>query len=325
MALITNVSTRYDAERVVREDLANVIYNISPSETPLMSNIGKDTAKQTFFEWNTDTLASASSTNAQFEGDSVTGADDRDPTTRVGNYTQISRKVIGTSGTVEAVDAAGMKSLMAYELAKASAELKTDIEKTICSNSIAAAGNNTTARTTAGLGSWLITNVDKASGGTNPEMSGSNGNGYPDTARIRGTARNFTETILKNVAQQVWTGGGKLKMLLVGPAVKVVASGFTGIAAQRYNVTGAEPSTIVGAADVYVSDFGNVSIVPSRLTETDQAYFVDPEYLSIAYLRNFQTVQLAKIGDADRKMIVVEYGLRCKNEKAHGIAADLND
>src|SRR5262249_45887268 len=103
MTIATNTATRYDATKAVREDFADVVYNISPTDCPLMSNIGKDTAKQTFTEWQTDTLAAAVTTNAQIEGDDAPNADTQAATNRVGNYTQISRKIVQVSGTVQSI------------------------------------------------------------------------------------------------------------------------------------------------------------------------------------------------------------------------------
>lgn len=321
MAQPTNLFDRYDATNSVREDLANIIYNISPEDTVFMSNVGRDTAKQTYTEWQTDALAAASTTNAQIEGDDA-AADSLAATNRVGNYTQISRKVVATSGTLEAVDTAGFRSAMAYQMAKAASELKRDMETALLFNQAAAAGNSSTARKTAGLPAWLRSNVSAGSGGGNPTMSSTN-DGYPNAARTDGTQRTFTETMLKDVIQSVWTNGGTPKLLLVGPFNKRTASSFAGIAAARFNVDGAKPSTIIGAADIYVSDFGNVSIVPSRFQRERDAFVVDPEYAAVSYLRNFQTADLSKTGDSEKKMIVVEYALKVRTEKAHGIIADL--
>ena len=321
MAQPTNLFDRYDATNSVREDLSNIIYNISPEDTVFMSNVGRDTAKQTYTEWQTDALAAASTTNAQIEGDDA-AADSLAATNRVGNYTQISRKVVATSGTLEAVDTAGFRSAMAYQMAKAASELKRDMETALLFNQAAVAGNSSTARKTAGLPAWLRSNVSKASDGGNPTMSSTN-DGYPNAARTDGTQRTFTETMLKDVIQSVWTNGGTPKLLLVGPFNKRTASGFAGIAAARFNVDGAKPSTIIGAADIYVSDFGNVSIVPSRFQRERDAFVVDPEYAAVSYLRNFQTADLSKTGDSEKKMIVVEYALKVRTEKAHGIIADL--
>jgi hypothetical protein len=321
MAQPTNLFDRYDATLSVREDLANIIYNISPEDTVFMSNVGRDTAKQTFTEWQTDALAAASTTNAQIEGDDA-AADSLAATNRVGNYTQISRKVVATSGTLESVDTAGYRSAMAYQMAKAASELKRDMETAMLFNQAAVVGNATTARKTAGLPAWLRSNVSAGSGGGNPTMSSTN-DGYPNAARTDGTQRTFTETMLKDVIQSVWTNGGTPKLLMVGPFNKRIVSGFTGIASARFNVDGAKPSTIIGAADIYVSDFGNVSIVPSRFQRERDAFVVDPEYAAVSYLRNFQTEELAKTGDSQKKMIVVEYALKVRTEKAHGIIADL--
>lgn len=328
MAIATNTLTRYDGYRAVREDLANVIYNISPVDVPFMSNTGRENVKNTYYEWQTDNLAAASTTNAQLEGNDYNGtATARTATQRVGNYTQISSKIIETSGTLEAVDKAGMRSYLAYELAKAASELKRDMESTLTSNSIAVAGGNTTARTTAGFGSWVITNSYSGAGtlAAAPVMSGGAGSldGTPATAAVAGTARAFTETLLKTAVQGVWTQGGDPKVLMVGPFNKTVVSGFTGIATRFRDVPAGSQAEIIGAADVYVSDFGTVNVVPNRFQPESIAFVMDPEYASCAYLRNFRTEVLAKTGDAEKRMIIVEYGLKVRQQKSHAAVRDL--
>jgi len=329
MALVTNTITRYDGYRSVREDLANVIYNISPVDVPFMSNIGRENIKNTYFEWQTDQLASASSSNAQLEGDDVVSTTDaRTATHRVGNYTQISRKLIEVTGTLEAVDKAGMRSYMAYQLAKGASELKRDMEATLTSNNVAVSGSDSVARQTAGLGGWLITNSYSNTGGSAPVMSGNaSGNpqdGFPMTAATAaGSSQVFTETLLKTAIQSVWTQGGDAKVLMVGPHNKAVVSGFTGIATRFRDVPAGSQAEIVGAADVYVSDFGTVNVVPNRFQPEYNAYLLDPEYASVAYLRNFRTEVLAKTGDAEKRMLIVEYGLKIRTEKAHGVVRDL--
>jgi len=326
MAIATNTLTRYDGYRSVREDLANVIYNISPVDVPFMSNIGRENVKNTYYEWQTDNLAAASASNAQLEGNDYNGtATARTPTQRVGNYTQISSKIIETSGTLEAVDKAGMRSYLAYELAKAASELKRDMETTLTAGQVAVAGNNTTARNTAGLGAWLITNSYSGTSGTAPVMSSGSGNldGTPATAAGAGTARAFTETLLKSAVQGVWTQGGDPKVLMVGPFNKTVVSGFTGIATRFRDVPAGSQAEIIGAADVYVSDFGTVNVVPNRFQPENTAYVLDPEYASVGYLRNFRTEVLAKTGDAEKRMIIVEYGLKVRQQKSHAAVRDL--
>lgn len=303
----------------MREDLSDVIYNISPTDTPFMSSIGKTKATATYYEWETDSLA------APALGGAVEGADassiTASPTTRIGNRTQIFTKSVAVAGTLEAVDKAGRKSEKAYQLAKVSAELKRNIELTLLSNQVSAAGNSSTARTMGGLQAWLSTNYD---GGTSG-VAGSGGT----TARTDGTDRTFTETILKTVVAEVYTAGGTPKVLMVNPAHKQVVSAFAGIAAQRYMAPSNEPTTIIGAADVYMSDFGTISVVPNRFMNStnagdETAFLVDPDMAAVAYLRPFQTIELAKTGDSEKTQLLAELTLEVKNEAAHGIIADLS-
>lgn len=323
MASVTKVTT-YDNANANREDLSNIIYDISPTDTPFMSNIGRDTASNTYFEWQVDELAAAAA-NAAIEGADAGNADFT-ATVRVANYTQISRKVISVSGTADSVNTAGMRTVMAYETAKKAKELKRDMEFILLSNQAGVAGSGTsTARNTAGLPTWLINN-SVANGATKPEMSGASGNGYPDTAWTglsTSTDVAFTETMLKTAIQNVWSEGGDPKILMVGPYNKTVASTFAGLAEQRVTYNNAKPLKIIATADVYLSDFGEVAIVPNRFQPENFAFVLDPEYASVSYLRPFRTFDIAKTGDSDKKEMVVEYGLRIKSEKAHAAIANL--
>jgi hypothetical protein len=303
----------------MREDLSDVIYDISPTDTPFMSSIGKTKATATYHEWQTDSLAAAAL------GGAVEGADastiTASPTTRIGNRTQIFTKSVAVAGTLEAVDKAGRKSEKAYQLAKVSAELKRNIELTLLSNQVSAAGNSSTARTLGGLQAWLNTNGDFGTDG----VAGSGGT----TARTNGTNRTFTEDILKTVVAEVYTAGGVPKVLMVNPTHKQTVSAFAGIAAQRYMAPSNEPTTIIGAADVYMSDFGTISVVPNRFMNStnsgnETAFVVDPDMLAVAYLRPFQTIELAKTGDSEKTQLLAELTLETKNEAACGIIADLS-
>ena len=302
-----------------REDLSDVIYNISPTDTPLLSSIGKTKATAIYHEWQTDSLAAASLSNAAVEGATASDAT-MSPTTRIGNRTQIFQKTIKVSGTLEAVDKAGRKSEKAYQLAKASAEIKRDIELTLLSNQVASNGNSSTARTLGGLQAWLATNGDFGTGGS----AGASGT----TARTGGTNRTFTEDILKTVIKEVYQSGGNPKVLMVNPGHKQTVSAFAGIAAQRFMAPANEPTTIIGAADVYLSDFGTVSVVPNRFMNStnncdETAFVVDPDMAAVAYLRPFQTNELAKTGDNEMTQLLAELTLEVKNEAAHGIIADI--
>jgi hypothetical protein len=324
MASLSKVTT-YDGPNSIREDLANIIYDISPVDTPFISNIGRDTCENTFYEWQTDSLAAADTTNAAIEGADAGNAN-FDPTVRVGNYTQISTKVISVSGTDDSVNNAGMRTQMAYQTAKSAKELKRDMEAIVTSNQAGVAGNSTsTPRKTAGLPTWLITN-SQANGATVSSMSGASGNGYPSTAWTSlstSTDVALTETMLKTAIQQVWTQGGDPKIFMVNAYNKTVASAFAGLAQQRINYTSATPMKIIATADVYLGDFGEVSIVPNRFQPGNFAFVLDPEYASISYLRPFRTFDLAKTGDSDKKEMVVEYGLRVRSEKAHAVIANI--
>lgn len=317
MAIVTNTFTTYSAKGI-REDLSNVITNISPEETPFISNIGRETVTNTLFEYQTDALAAAAA-NAQLEGDDVAAFDSVVPTVRVQNFCQISRKTIVLSATEEVVNKAGRRSELAYQIAKRSSELKRDQEFIMLQNTGADAGNTTTARKTGSLLAFLKTNTSVGASGANPSYTT-----LPSATRTDGTQRAFTETILKDVVQKVWSSGGTPKILMVGPVNKQRVSGFSGIASSRFNIDGgAKPATLIGAVDIYVSDFGNIQVVPNRFQRERDAFVLDPDYAKMVVLRPYQQIELAKTGDADKRMLLVEYGLKITAEDAHGIAADL--
>ena len=317
MAIVTNTFTTFDAKGI-REDLSNIITNISPEEVPYQSNIGRESISNSLFEWQTDELAAAAA-NKQIEGDDVSSFDSVTATVRLQNYAQISRKTMVLSATEEVVNKAGRRSEMAYQTAKKSMELKRDIEFTLLNGAVAAAGNTSTARGTASLGAFIKTNVDMQTNGVNPSYTT-----LPNSARTDGNVRTFTETILKNVIQKVWSSGGTPKILMCGPVNKQRVSGFSGIASSRFNINGGEkPATLIGAVDIYVSDFGNVSVIANRFQRERDAWVIDPDYAKMTVLRPYQQVELAKTGDAEKRLLLVEWGHKVLAEDAHGLAADL--
>ena len=317
MAIVTNTFTTFDAKGI-REDLSNIITNISPEEVPYQANIGRESISNSLFEWQTDELAAAAA-NKQIEGDDVSSFDAVVATVRLQNYAQISRKTMVLSATEEVVNKAGRASEMAYQTAKKAMELKRDVEFTLLNGAVAAAGNTSTARGTASLGAFIKTNVDMQTNGVNPSYTT-----LPNSARTDGNVRTFTETILKNVIQKVWSSGGTPKILMCGPVNKQRVSGFSGIASSRFNINGGEkPATLIGAVDIYVSDFGNVSVIANRFQRERDAWVLDPEYAKTAVLRPYQKINLAKSGDADKAMLIQEWGHKVLTETAHGLAADL--
>ena len=286
----------YDAT-AIREDLSDVIYDISPTDTPFMSSIaGKGSVSNTLFEWQTDALAAASGTNYHVEG-AAAGTAATTATTRVTNQTQISKKVVEVTGTHETVNNAGKKSEMAHQLAKASKELKRDMETSLLADNAAAAGNATTARETRGAANWITTNVTDA--GTS------------------GTHAAVVEADIIAVAEATWNAGGEPSTMLLGATNKKLVTAMSGRADAVRSVSD-DNMSIYNAVDVYVSDFGTFNITLDRYCDQDVVYFLDHDMWSVDYLRDFQTVDIAKEGDSEKKMLLVEYGLRCGNEAANG-------
>ena len=314
MAIVANTFTTFDAKGI-REELANTIASISPEETPFQSNVGSESVSNTFFEWQTDELASTSTTPV-ISGDDVASFDATAATTRLGNYTQIRRRSYVIADNLNAVDTAGRADEVAYQVAKRGKEIKRDVEAVLLANNARVAGGTGTAPETAGLPSWIAANINEAGDATAATGDGTD-------ARTDGTARDFTEAMLKDVMQKTWDAGGSPSVLMVGGHNKQTVSGFAGIAAQRYMAPSEGPTTIVGAADVYMSDFGTLTVVPNRFQRASDAFVLDPEYASVCYLRPIQQVDLAKTGDAEKGMLIAEFGLKVSQEKAHGAIYDL--
>jgi hypothetical protein len=295
-----------------REDLSDVIYNISPTDTPFLSSASKTQATAVLHEWQTDSLAAASSTNAVIEGDEAT-ANAITATTRLSNSSQILDKVVTITGTQEAVDKAGRASEIAYQIAKAAKELKRDLESSLTANNAEVTGGSSTAREMGGLGAWVITNDVFGSGGAS-------GNGIGDTARTDGTQRVFTETQLKSVIKSVWNAGGNPQIIMVGPFNKQKLSGFTGNST-RFDA-GAD-ATLYTSVDVYASDFGQTQVIPNRFSRDRDAWVLDMDYWGVAFLRDFSLHELAKTGDTEKRQLLVECTLESRNEAASGLIADL--
>lgn len=319
MAVPSNTFQR-TGKVAVREDLHNTISNIAPTQTPFMSNIGTGKAKNTYVEWLTDTLAAADADNAVINGDDA-GNDSLADATRLGNYTQLMDKVVGISTTTQAVDSAGDQTKMSYQLVKKSKELKRDMEKRLCGNLAAVPLADGTAGKSAGAVAFIRTNGSRGVGGAASTLSGST-SGYVSAAATNGTLRTVTEAMLKDAMQDAWAEGGEPSMAIMSGTIKQTFSGFAGIAQQRRE-TGTKAATIIGAADVYVSDFGEVSFVPSRFTTGRDVMVIDPSLWTLLYLQQFSTTDLAKTGHADRKLLAVEFTLKCHNELGNANIADV--
>ena len=329
MAIATNTRTTYSAVGI-REDLSEIIYNISPMDTPFVSSVGKGSADNTLFEWQTDELAAAAA-NQQLEGDNNMSALAVSEPRRLQNYCQISY-------TAEAVDFAGRRSSQAYQLAKRAKEIKRDMEKMMLSEDLAAAGDSTEARKTAAVMSWLGTAAAGTSniidGSASPVVGivnqGSPSAGFPNgtsKASPSGSDAVLTMAMINLAMQRVYTLGGEPSEIMCDASLKqkISALGGSVIADIQKDAPGDAPATAVNAIDVLVTDFGTLKVVPSRLCLPNQLYFFDYDFWSIDYLRPFQTETLAKTGDSVKQLMIAEYGLRAKNGLANAAVIGIKD
>jgi hypothetical protein len=304
----------------IREDLEDIIYRIDPTETPFFSSIGKSKAKAKYHEWQTQNLAAAAAVgvNAAIDGaDAATSS--VTPTTRIGNRTQIMTKTAVVSGGLQAVNTAGRGNEMEYQVLLKGLELRRDIETQLVQNGASAVDNGTSVAGKSGsFESFLVTNVSRGATGANGGFSAG-----AVAAPTDGTARAFTETLLKTVMASVFSAGGKPSILMLDPTQKQTFSAFTGIAVNRYQIGKPQMGAIIGAADVYVSDFGELAVVPNIFQRHKSALFISPKFAKVAYLRSMRNWPLAKTGDADKRQLLVEFTLEVANEAAHGIVADL--
>jgi hypothetical protein len=314
MARPTNTFSTFEAIGN-REDLKDFIANISPTDTPFTNMAGKAKAQNVYFEWQTDALAAPNTSNAQIEADDTTIAAVT-PTVRVGNRTQISNASVVISRTQETVQKAGRSSELAYQITKKTKELKRDIEAILSQNQASAAGNATTARKTGSLEAWFATNVSRGASGSSGGFSGGAVAAAPD-----GTQRAFTESLLKTVAQSVYSAGGDADTIMVGPAQKQIVSTFTGNNTRTQDTSEGKLST---AIKVYESDFGDLKIVTNRFQRNRTAFVLQSDMWQIAWLDPIRVEDLAKTGDSMKKLLVGEYGLLSRNEAASGVIADLS-
>ena len=337
MAQVTITHDRFDLATKgdnVRESLSDVITNISPTEVPFFSNCSHGTAKSNYEEWLIDELTTPNAANKHIDGDEFAN-DVMAAPARVGNYAQISRKVMGVSRRAYKLTKAGRKSEMAYMLAKEGRSLKRDVEAVLLAygttHQVSAPGTNGAAGTTPSLGSWLATNTSRGATGANPTLSGTT-YGYPNAAPDDGTDRALTEDGLLGIIRSCYVEGGSPSTIMVGPTVKQQFSkymfGSSARIATPYQDHGAKASSgarVVGAVDVYVSDYGVLDVVSNRFQREDDVYVLDFDYWEIKFIDKFITMDLAKTGDGSRKAIICDYVLCSKNEAASGIYADVDE
>jgi len=317
----------------VREMLSDVIYNISPTEVPLQANSGRGSTNNTLTEWQIDSLAAADTSNAAIDGADF-GSDSSDEASRIGAYAQISIKYLAVSRRANIVNKAGRKSELAYQIALKGKELRRDVEAIACLNQATLQGNATTASLSPGLGAWVRTNTNRGTGGADPALS-STTFGQPTTAATDATAGNLralSEATLLSVLKDCYDQGGNPNMIMVGPEMKQRVSsymfGSDARIATPYQDHGRNARggvSVVGAVDVYVSDFTVLDIVPNRFQRERDVWCLDTEYWEMTYLDGYKTETIAKIGDAERRHILVDWLLCSKNEAASGVVADIDE
>ena len=310
MAQPTNTFDSYDA-RGIREDLQDVIYDISPSETPFYSSVAKVTASNTFHEWQTDALRS-SADNKHVEGDD-TVAEARTATSRLGNYTQIFKNAVTVPDTDSGLKKAGRAAEMAYQVLKVAKEQKLDIEKALFANNARVAGNSTTARELAGAPAWLITNTSfGANEGADPTGDGTDARTDETT-----TLTAFDQTKFDTVMQSIWVSGGRPDVVYLSAFQMNKALAFTGNNNQRSQVQAGDEKVIKSLA-VYVTPWGTVEFMPTRENRSRDVFIMQKDMWAVGVLRPTKNTELAKTGDATKRQVVTELTLVCKNEAANG-------
>lgn len=308
----------------IREDLSDVIHDLFPADTYCLTNFDREDASSTYTEWLAQELA-APGANIRIEGDDASYASLTAPT-RYASHLQISSKDFLVSDTLEAVNKAGRKSELARGAMVKMRELKRDMETRILQNGISTAGGAGTGRSTAGIESWIgsstasstvanqvVLATSSASATTAPVTSGVAG-----TAPTDGTTTGaLTATALNLALQGAWEDGGDPRTIVVGAKQKAVIDGFTGVATRFVDVDKGAQASIVGAANVYVSDFGKHQVILSRYARDSVVLCLDPDFWAVRYLRKVQKRKLAKTGDAEKNQIITEWALVARNYKAN--------
>jgi hypothetical protein len=320
MAVTANAFTTYQAVGN-REDLSNAIYNIDPFDTPVMSAIKRRNVKNRYFDWQTEFLPTVNPNNAQLEG-FVLANGPSVPTIRLQNATQISERDATISGTQEESDAAGKSSEMAHQMAMASKVLKSDMEVIMCGRQPRSADSNanytTTPRQTEAISHWLGRATDRTGAVNGAIAPGTVTTGLPTTATgafpVPGTPVQITEAMLGAAMQLAYTNGASPSLWVVPPGPKRTISTFTGRSTTQVLVGKTE---VVSTVDVIATDFGRIKVIPSRWVPADVGLLIDPDYIAVSFFRAFRQYLMARTGDAETRMIIVEWGVEMRNSLAN--------
>lgn len=315
MAIVTNTVVT-PLLKGQREDLIDMIYNIDPYDTPMLSSIGKGTAKALRHDWQTDELRKPQK-NVRLEGDEAS--------IKAGTFTevldnicQISDETLAVSGTSDAISKAGRKSELAHQLAKKAKEIKLDMEVMLVRDPQAKKQRNST--TPGEMGNFYSYYKTNGSGYTTAPA----GNGV-DLGTV-GTARVLTESIVQDTAQKIWEAGGGANTIMVnGPMKQLISNTFKGRAGGtdgRVNIN-ASDKKVQAVVDFYESDFGAYKVVANRWFKSDAMFMYDPSMHSMLYLRAFKQYPLSKTGDSEKRQMICEYTLRVNNEKSGAMVVGL--
>lgn len=313
MVKVTSAMATYDVT-TNREDLADQVYRINPSDTPFMTAVPRVKATAVLHEWSTQALSSINTTNARLEGDALTRASSTAPARRQ-NHCQISSRDATVTGTQRATNPAGIDDMMAYQMSLKSLELRRDMESILLGNTGQNAGSTTTARTLRSFNAWLSGNGSRGTGGADSTAATA-----AATDATTGSIRTFTEDMLKDAVLDAFTDGGEPNLVLVGPFNKQKFSTFTGRSTSQVVV---RQDVVDGAAELYRSDFGVLKVVPNRSQRDRDAFIVDTTKVAVAGLRMFEPQELGRVGDAITRDIISEYTLEMRHPDAHAGVFDL--
>jgi len=297
----------------IREDLSDIITNISPEETPFTSRCGKTKASNTLHEWQTDSLRS-SADNYHIEGDD-TVANAATPTVRLGNYTQIFKNAVVIPDTDEGINKAGRGKEIAFEVLKIGKAQKLDIEKALLDNQARSAGSSTAGRRLAGVPAWLTTNTDFQSGSSGADPTGDGTDARTDD----GSPTAFSQAKLDSTMQAIWVSGGKPDTVYLSAFQMDVALDFTGNNNQRSTVAAKSGrNQVINDIDVYMTPWGGIEFRPIRENRSRDVFVMQSDMWKIANLRPMKNTPLAKTGDNTKRQVLCELSLVSKNEKASG-------
>ena len=326
-------SGRNNADVSQREDLANFITMITREETPFISSIGKAKATAIYHEWQTDELAAPGNSRlaegTDFDAAQVTVGPHR---TRLGNYTQINGKQLAVSGTRRAVDQAGVADEYAYQLKKRGTELRRDVEFDVIHSYNVASASGT--RSMGGYQSFIndIATVNYVGDFEAPTTTNAGTGTVTGTALADNTRGALALSDIDAVMQKIYEEGGKATRVMLSPKLRRDFSDLIQAESNvRRNVD--ESGKLRQSVDVYMSDFGDLMVVPNYVLglsnnvdfgngDVDVADFAaliyDPMWFNIATLRPLTEVDVGQKGDSTVGMMVEETTLEVRNPKGCG-------